>query len=335
MPHQPGWERRQASGVFADAGLERDYDSGLSLGWNGTFAAADPLSRGRYDGDAIERLVASAAYRLGKIEVGLPMAPAMAWRCGPKVDPGVSLEDARTSFYPRSRNARARERDVRLAHPGRALQQLCQDRLYQPVAVRGAAGFVLHAVGRKAVAVPECGAACAGRQVEFWEAALRYETELGTVSLTAMARWRRAAPNTSCRDRKAPAIWAPAARRLSAGRGDQPVLGGAIARAMPMASTSTRLAGGHHAAGHVSAAVTTEQWMAGLEYGNGVADKSGEPLPRLGLNGLEASSAIKVSDSIAVSSGWQHQSYSRSSGHVLQWRAAIEDGCVYSCILKA
>jgi spore coat protein U-like protein len=65
-------------------------------------------------------------------------------------------------------------------------------------------------------------------------------------------------------------------------------------------------------AGHVSAAVTHKQWMAGLEYGNGVAD-SVASLPRLGLNGLEASIGYKISDSIAVSTGWQHQSYSRSS----------------------
>jgi opacity protein-like surface antigen len=66
-------------------------------------------------------------------------------------------------------------------------------------------------------------------------------------------------------------------------------------------------------AGHLSAAITDNRWTAGLEYGNGVADAVAR-LPRLGLNGLEASLGYRISDSIAVSTGWQHQSYSRGNG---------------------
>ena len=71
-PHQPGWRGAQASGAFLFMPqLRRDYDSGLSLALNGTFAAADPLSRGRYDGDVIERLSASARTGLGTLEIGI------------------------------------------------------------------------------------------------------------------------------------------------------------------------------------------------------------------------------------------------------------------------
>ena len=37
----------------------------------GTFAAEDPLSRGRYDGDVIERLAGEARTGLGKLEIGI------------------------------------------------------------------------------------------------------------------------------------------------------------------------------------------------------------------------------------------------------------------------
>jgi hypothetical protein len=53
--------------------------------------------------------------------------------------------------------------------------------------------------------------------------------------------------------------------------------------------------------------------MAGVEYGTGTADAVSN-LPRLGLNGLEASVGYRISDSIRVSGGWQHQNYSRSAG---------------------
>jgi hypothetical protein len=52
--------------------------------------------------------------------------------------------------------------------------------------------------------------------------------------------------------------------------------------------------------------------MAGLEYGTGTADAVSN-LPRLGLNGMEASIGYKLSDSIHVSSGWQHLSYSQQA----------------------
>src|SRR5580704_15089914 len=35
--------------------LARDFDSGWSLGLNATVTASDPLSRGRYNGDVIEK----------------------------------------------------------------------------------------------------------------------------------------------------------------------------------------------------------------------------------------------------------------------------------------
>jgi len=71
-PNQPGWSGAQASGdVRLMPELRRDYDSGLGLDLGGTFAAQDPLSRGRYDGDVIERLAGEARTGLGKIEIGI------------------------------------------------------------------------------------------------------------------------------------------------------------------------------------------------------------------------------------------------------------------------
>jgi hypothetical protein len=100
-PDQPGWSGAQASGAFRlMPDLKRSYDSGLTLGLGGTFTAADPLSRGRYDGDVIERLAGSVGTGLGKIEVGITDGAGYGLAVtGPRVDPGVSLNDPRTSFF--------------------------------------------------------------------------------------------------------------------------------------------------------------------------------------------------------------------------------------------
>jgi len=100
-PHQPGWGGTQASGALRlMPDIRRDYDSGLSLGLDGAFTAADPLSRGRYDGDAIERLAATARTGLGRIDIGIADGAGYSLAVtGPKVDAGVSLDDPRTSFF--------------------------------------------------------------------------------------------------------------------------------------------------------------------------------------------------------------------------------------------
>ena len=54
-------------------------------------------------------------------------------------------------------------------------------------------------------------------------------------------------------------------------------------------------------------------WCSGVEYGNGVADKVAA-LPRLGLNGYQASLGYVLNSSIQITAGWQQLDYSRSSG---------------------
>ncbi len=61
--------------------------------------------------------------------------------------------------------------------------------------------------------------------------------------------------------------------------------------------------------------VTHGDWSAGVEFGNGVAKEVAiAGLPRLGLNGTQASLGYSVSSSLRISGGWQHLSYGRSSG---------------------
>jgi hypothetical protein len=316
-PHQPGWQGVQASGALRlMPEFRRDYDSGLSLALGGAFTLADPLSRGRYDGDVIERLAASARTGLGKIEVGITDGAGYALAVGgPKVDPGVSLDDPRTSFFRDPNSHRAVTGMFALRTPVGASSNYAKI-VYTSPSLFGAQ-LALSFTPSEAKQLPflNAGPHLPGRQVEFWEAALRYETELGPVSVSAYG-----AVAEGRAEHKLPGQ--EGVSDLGAGlRADYPLteqiglsLGGAYRQSNAHGfDVNQSWQAGTTRVSHVSAAVTHNQWMAGLEYGNGVADAVAG-LPRLGLNGLEASVGYRASDSIQVSAGWQHQSYSRGAG---------------------
>jgi hypothetical protein len=331
-PHQPGWDGTQASGALRlMPGLRRSYDSGLSLGLEGTFTAADPLSRGRYDGDAIERLAGSAGTGLGKIEVGLTDGAGYGLAVtGPKVDPGVSLEDARTSFFRDPATHRALSEMFAL-RTGVGASSNYAKIVYTSPALFGAQ-LALSFTPSEGKQFPflNAGPHVPGRQVEFWEAALRYETDLGPVSLSAYG-----AVSESRAEHKLPGQ--EGTSDLGTGlRADYPVdedtslsLGGSYRQSNAYGfNVNQTWQAGTTRAGHISAAVTHKQWMGAIEYGNGVADKVAS-LPRLGLNGLQASIGYKISDGIQVSTGWQHQSYSRSSGMFFNGTPQLKMDAIY------
>jgi len=316
-PHQPGWRGVQASGALRlMPEFKRDYDSGLSLGVVSTFTLADPLSHGRYDGDVIERLAASARTGLGKIEIGITDGAGYVLAVGgPKVDPGISLDDPRTSFYRDPATHRAVTGMFALRTPVGASSNYAKLVYTSPSLFGVQLALSFTPSEGKQVPFLNAGPHAPGRQVEFWEAALRYETEVGPLSLSAYG-----AVAEGRAEHKLPGQ--EGVSDLGTGlRADYPLteevglsLGGAYRQSNAHGfDVNQSWQAGTTRIGHISAAVTQNRWMAGLEYGNGVADAA-PGLPRLGLNGLEASLGYRASDSIQVSAGWQHQSYSRGSG---------------------
>lgn len=331
-PDQPGWDGAQASGALRlMPELKRSYDSGLSLALDGTFTAADPLSRGRYDGDVIERLAGSVGTGLGKIEIGITDGAGYGLAVmGPRVDPGVSLDDPRTSFFRDPTTNRA-------ATDMFALRTQVGDSsnyakiVYTSPSLFGAQ-LALSFTPSEGKQLPflNAGPHVPGRQVEFWEAALRYETDLGPVSLSAYG-----AVSESRAEHKLPGQ--EGASDLGTGvKADYPLdedttlsLGGAYRQSNAYGfDVNQTWQAGITRVGHVSAAVIRNQWMAGLEYGTGTADAVSS-LPRLSLTGLEASIGYRISDSIKVSSGWQHQSYSRSAGTFFNGARQLKMDAVY------
>jgi len=335
-PQQPGWDGGQTSGALRlMPELKRDYDSGLSLALNSTFTLADPLSRGRYDGDVIERLAGTASTGLGGIEIGVTDGAGYGLAVtGPKVDPGVSLDDPRTSFFRDPATHRAVTDMFALRTEVGASSNYSKIAYTSPALFGAQLALSFTPSEGKQLPLLNAGPQVPGRQADFWEAALRYETDLGPVSLSAYG-----AVAEGRAEHKLPGQ--EGVSDLGTGlRADYPVndeislsLGGAYRQSNAYGfNINQSWQEGTTRVGHVSAAVTDNQWMAGLEYGNGVADAVtglGFNGARLGLNGLETSLGYRVSDSVQVSTGWQHQSYSRSSGLFFNGAPQLKMDAVY------
>lgn len=317
QPDQPGWSGTQASGVLrAMPQLRRDYDSGLSLSLDGTFVAADPLSRGRYDGDAIEHLTGLARTGLGTLEIGLTDGAGYALAVtGPQVDPGVSLDDPRTSFYRDPGSHRAVIDLFALRTQVGASSNYAKFAYTSPALFGFQLALSFTPSEGKKLPFLNAGPHLPGRQADIWEGALKYEDDFGPVSVSAYG-----AVAEGRGEHKLPGQ--EGVSDLGAGvRADYPLdeetslsLGGAYRQSNAYGfNINQAWQAGATRVGHVSGGVTHGDWSAGLEYGTGIADAVAA-LPRLGLNGYEASLGYKISDSISVSSGWQHLAYSRSAG---------------------
>ena len=331
-PDQPGWNGAQASGALRlMPELKRSYDSGLSLALGGTFTAADPLSRGRYDGDVIERLAGSVGTGLGKIEIGITDGAGYGLAVmGPRVDPGISLDDPRTSFFRDPTTSRAATDMFALRTQVGASSNYAKIVYTSPSLFGAQLALSFTPSEGKQLPFLSAGPHVPGRQVEFWEAALRYETDLGPVSLSAYG-----AVSESRAEHKLPGQ--EGTSDLGTGvKADYPLdedtslsLGGAYRQSNAYGfDVNQTWQAGITRVGYVSAAVIRNQWMAGLEYGAGTADAVSS-LPRLSLKGLEASIGYRISDSIKVSSGWQHQSYSRSAGAFFNGARELKMDAVY------
>lgn len=333
-PHQPAWRGAQGSGaLLLMPQLRRDYDSGLSLALNGTFAAADTLSRGRYDGDVIERLSASARTGLGTLEIGITDGAGDVLAVGgPKVDPNVSLDDPRTSFYRDPLTGRAVTNLFALRTQVSASSNYAKFVYTSPSLFGAQLALSFTPTEGKQLPFLDAGPDVPGRQVTFWEAALRYETEVEGATIAAYA-----ALSESRGEHKLPGQQGTSDLGVGA-RIDYPLneelrlsLGGSWRQSNAYAfNVNQTWQPSVTRAQHVSAALTDGLWTAGVEYGNGVAKEVGiAGLPRLGLNGAQASVGHRLSPSLNVSAGWQRLGYARSSGSFFHGAPQLKMDAVY------
>jgi len=313
QPRQPA-----ASGAIKlMSRLHRDYDSGLSIGLDATLTASDALSRGRYGGDVFEKAYAEMRTGLGRLELGQTDGGAYDLAVtGPKVDEAVSLDNPQTTLFrdPGTHHAFTDLFALRTeigASSNYAKLAYVSPNLF---GAQLALSFTPNE-GKNILPFIQAGPHVPGRQADIWEGSLRYSADLGPVTLTGYAGVAEGRA-----EHKLPGQEGISDLGLGL-RADYPLnndislsVGGAWRQSNAHAfDINQSWQAGTTRAAHVSASLTDGAFIAGVEYGNGVADKVAA-LPRLALNGYQASLGYVLNSSIQITGGWQQLEYGRSSG---------------------
>jgi predicted porin len=297
--------------------LHRDYDSGLSIGLDAVLTASDALSRGRYGGDAFEKAYAEMRTGLGRLELGQTDGAAYDLAVtGPKVDEAVSLDNPQTSFLRDPGTGHAFIDTFRLSTAIGASSNYAKLAYVSPnvFGVQLALSFS-PGEGKNVLPFLNAGPQRPGRAAAIWEASLRYATDLGPVSLTGYAGLAEGRAEHKLAGQQG-------LSDIGLGlRADYPInddvtfsLGGAWRQSSAHAfDINQSWQAGKTEATHISASISDGALIAGLEYGNGLADKV-TGLPRLGLNGYQASLGYALNSGLEISGGWQQLAYGRSAG---------------------
>jgi hypothetical protein len=307
-----------ASGVVkAMPRLTRDYDSGLVLGLDATLTLSDALSRGRYNGDFLEKFYGEARTGLGRVEIGLTDGGAYDLSVtGPKVDAQVTLNNPQTTFF-RDPSTHHAVSDIFTLRTSVGASSNYAKLTYVSPALFGAqlALSVTPSQSREVIPFLHEGPKVADRQSDMWEAGLRYSDDFGPVTLTGFGGVVEGKGEHKLAGQEG-------VSDLGAGlRADYTVnddlmlsLGGSYRQSNAYALRISRSeeSGTTHVC-FVSADATYDQWVAGIEYGNGHAD-SVAGLPQLGLDGYQASLGYVLNKNWQITAGWHKLDYARSTG---------------------
>jgi hypothetical protein len=311
---QPGSETMASGIIRFSPVLARNYDTGFSWSINASLAAADPLSRGRYDGDVLEKAYAESRLFFGTVRLGMTDGAAYNLAVtGPRA--GLSLDDAQTSFFRDPGTGRAVTQMFALRTPVSGSSNYAKIVVESTdlLGIQVALSFT-PSEGKNVLPFLAAGPQVPGRQAAMWEGAVRYSESIGPVNLVASVA----------------GIFARGEHKLPGQRGlsdygfglraDYPVddmltlsLGGSWRQSNAYAFDINRTGTAATTALDLSGGASYGAWSFALEYGDGKANAVASA-PRLSLSGKQASLRYAFDDSFAVSAGWQHQNYGRNAG---------------------
>ena len=307
-----------ATGVLkAMPRLHRDYDSGLVLELDSTLAVSDPLSRGRYDGNFLEKLYGAARTGLGRVEIGLTDGGAYDMAVtGLKVDVAVSLDDAQTTFF-RDSTTRHAATDIFTLRTEVGASSNYAKFAYVSPALFGAQLALSFTPSQSRDVIPfvHQGPLVPDRQGNIWEAGLRYSDNVGPVMLTGYGGVAEGQGQHKLSGQEGVSDLGAGLRADYQVNDDLAIsLGGSYrqSNAYTFDIARSEQSGTTHAL-FASADATYGSWVAGMEYGNGHAD-SIALLPQLSLNGYQASLGYVLNKNWQVTGGWQRWDYARATG---------------------
>ncbi len=304
----------------------------MTLGLAATLAVSDPLSRGRYDGDFFEKFYGEARTGLGRVEIGLTDGGGYDVAVtGPKVDAQVSLDDPQTTFFrdPATHHAvtdmfalrtevGASSNYAKFAYLSPALFGLQLALSFTPSQSREAVPFLNQGRIGAGSPKPTCG-----------KRACVIPTNFGPVTLTGYGGLVEGEGEHKLPGQEGVSDLGAGVRVDYAVNDDLALsLGGSYRQSNAYAFdiSHSQQSGTTHALLCFGASATYDQWVAGLEYGNGNRGRGCRPAAtgpqRLsGLIGLCAEQELADHRRLAaIGLCALHRP-------VLQWRAASGHGC--------
>ena len=301
------------------AALTRSYDSGLSISGHLTASLADPLARGRYDGDVWEEAYGEVRTGLGAFRMGMTDGAGALLPVGsPRAAEDVSLSDPRIFLFRDPTNDKPVAQIFALTTQVGTSSNSAK-LIYQSPNLFGVELALAFSPGEGKDVLPflRAGPHVPGRQADIWETSARYsfQMEEANVSLYAALAEGRA-------EHKLPGQ--EGVSDIGAGaKIDYPVnddvtvsLGGSwrqsnayafdIHNAWQAATTN---------AYEMGVGASWGAWMASAQYGAGFAGGvTGAGLAHMNLEGAELALSRNITPNLTLAIGWQRFDYARAAG---------------------
>ena len=329
QPGFAGLDRTGATGALRlFPSIERDYDSGLAIGFHASILAwRDRLSNDRYGGDVFEKAYLSLQTGLGTVELGdTDGAGYRLATVGPKVDEKTSIDDPEITFFRNPATGRAFDEIFTVRTEVGESLNYAKLSYYSPRLFGiQLAGSYAPSEGKNVLPFVSSGPHLADRQKNVWELAANYAESFDELAVGAYAALSMGHDAAKTAGHEGLTDWALGlAGDYNLNDDTKLSLGAAWRQTNAYAfNINSVFANGQTRALHASASATYGAWIAGLELTNGTADGS-LAAPTLGVHGYEASLAYVLNTNLQVTAGWQRLVYARSSGTFYNGRPSID-----------
>jgi hypothetical protein len=319
QPSAPGLDKSGATGAASiNARLQRDYDSGLSLSFKGTFEIYhDKLSGDNYGSDFVQKVYGSAQTGLGRIDVGMTDGAAYALSItGPTVNGEVTIDNSNATFFRDPSTGQAFPNVFALNSAVESSLNYAKVSYYTPrlFGVQVAASFT-PSEGKDVIPFLNSGPHAPNRQTDMWEAAINYTDNFGPVTLGVYGGIILGHDDAKSVGHKGLTDWGVGSQLDWDVTDDMKwSFGGAYRKADTYAfDINNAFSSGSTQSLHLSSTVTYGSWSAGMEFGNGRTDGF-LGAPTLGTHALLVDAAYAVNTNLQLTAGWEKLNYSRTSG---------------------
>ena len=316
QPSAPGIQTTNVTGAATlTASVQRDYDSGLSLGVKSAFEIYhDKLSGDNYGSDLVQKVYGVAQTGLGRVELGMTDGAAYALSVtGPVVDGEMTLDNSNASLFTDPSTGRDFTNLFALNSAVESSLNYSKISYYTPrlLGIEIGASFT-PSQGKDVIPFLSNGPHVANREKSIWETAVSYSDSFGPYSLGFYGGLSVGRNDTKTAGHASLTDWGVGSQIDYDLNDDVKLsLGGAYRHANTYGfDIGEALLHSQTNSAHLSAMASFGPWLIGGEIGDGTA----EGTPKLGVRGYEASVGYVINANFQVTAGWQELRYSRDAG---------------------